>query len=151
MGTLDLVHSYIYKMGIVRKLGFTLSAYALFSIISIAVIYGMLQKFNTGLSSILEVGKPMDAAAYKMEGDIQKIGLTVDIYLQKPHPNSRKLLEGAIADFEQNLAAYLKLAVSEEQLGLSRNINGIFSDYARMGRDLIDPKSLYDVRWEIFY
>lgn len=133
----------MFREGIIAKLGLSLGAFALLSLVTGFTMYNLLERFNQGLSSILEEARPLDVAANEMEIQGLQYGNAVKGFLRFPDSAHLDMTENAIDKFKKFHGMYTKLAVTDAQRVIAQEVDVIFSKFSRKGDNLLELQTAY--------
>lgn len=105
-----------------------------------STLYRSIKGLETQLTVIVEVARPMNAAAYEMEINAVEVGLKVVKYLHRPDIGLLEEIAKDVADFDKFISVYRKLAFTGGQKDLAEQAGLLFSRYVALGYKLIDAR-----------
>ncbi|HEX4891269.1 MAG TPA: hypothetical protein VFW37_12980, partial [Alphaproteobacteria bacterium] len=133
----------MFREGIIGKLGMALGAFTLLSLVSTLTLYSLLERFNQGLSSILEEARPLDVAANEMEIQGLEYGIAVKSFLRFPDSAHLDMTVNAIDEFKKFHGMYTKLAGTDAQRAIAQEVDAVFSKYTKTGDNLLELQTVY--------
>jgi signal transduction histidine kinase len=137
-----------------KKISVAFAVILLAGTLSMLIIYRGLSVLHKAMHELADIKEPISAAAYEMEINVNGIGLGVMKYLESADPTYRALVEDDERDFERFHTRYLQLAQTQEEKALGQRIGFLYSEFKRLGHQLIgirdNQESLFEIVGEHF-
>jgi signal transduction histidine kinase len=130
---------------VIKKMIFGMVLVLILGTGAMLVIYHGLKRVDQAMAQLTDLREPLSAATHEMEININGISLAVARYLIVPAPGPRELFEKDEADFRRFQAQYLRLAETEREMQLGREVEETFEQLIALGRELMGLRDRQDV------
>lgn len=123
-----------------RKITAGLAVVIVIGMLSMLLIYRGLYIVDRNVQRLAEVDEPLSAASYEMELNVNGIGFATLKYFTTLDTYYRRLAEKDERDFAVFYANYVRLARTEREQQLAREIEQLYLEFQRLGRTLMNRR-----------
>jgi two-component sensor histidine kinase len=130
-----------------KRIVFGLAAISVIGILAMLVIYAGLNAVERAVHELAVEEQPFNAAAYEMEVNVNGIGFAVMKYLATREPKYRALVDEDHDDFNKYHATYVRLAKTERERELARQVSMLYAEYNVFGYSLMRTRDRQEAQF----
>ena len=123
--------------GVAIKLWLAFGLLILILAVSGFVVQWYIQRIENNLIQIVAVEEPLEQAVLEMEINAGETALAVLDYVRHQHPKHLETIRDAEADYEQFAAEFERLAETDEERRLGREVARFYREFKALGSEIV--------------